>query len=83
MTYTRSTCGGDSRKIDQHSTRSILRCGNVGTITCQCASERRQCCHRRPRRGPINPRSGEDAVAGSTSAPSASEGLIVVQPPSQ
>ncbi|KAH1031187.1 hypothetical protein J1N35_043361 [Gossypium stocksii] len=112
MTYTRSTCRGDSRKIDQHSTRSILRCGSVGMITCQCvnhfsqlelvtsldyidwfrhndksyllqASERRQYCRRRPRLGPINPRSGEDAVAGSTFTPSAPEDLIAMQPPSQ
>lgn len=34
MTCT-STYGGDSRKIDQHSIRSILRFDNVGTITCQ------------------------------------------------
>ncbi|MBA0794487.1 hypothetical protein Gohar_018812 [Gossypium harknessii] len=32
MTYTRSTCGGDSRKIDQDSTRSISRCGNVDSM---------------------------------------------------
>ncbi|KAH1038925.1 hypothetical protein J1N35_040668 [Gossypium stocksii] len=30
MTCTRLTCGGDSRKVDQHSTRTILRCGSAG-----------------------------------------------------
>ncbi|MBA0809059.1 hypothetical protein Gohar_024743, partial [Gossypium harknessii] len=35
MTYTRSTCGGDSRKIGRPSTRSISRCGSVGTSSCQ------------------------------------------------
>ncbi|MBA0602334.1 hypothetical protein Gorai_002519, partial [Gossypium raimondii] len=64
MTYTKSTCGGDSRKIDQHSTRSILRCGSVGTITCQRLRKGGNVVVG-PRRGPINPRSGEDAVARS------------------
>ncbi|MBA0750903.1 hypothetical protein Gogos_002281 [Gossypium gossypioides] len=35
MTYTRSTCGEDFRKIDQHSTKSISRCGSIGTISFQ------------------------------------------------
>ncbi|MBA0602543.1 hypothetical protein Gorai_002721 [Gossypium raimondii] len=35
MTSTRSTCGGDSRKIDQYSTRSISRCGSIDMISCQ------------------------------------------------
>ncbi|MBA0747736.1 hypothetical protein Gogos_004625, partial [Gossypium gossypioides] len=48
------------------------------------ASERsKQHRRRKPRRGPINPRSGEDVVVGSTSAPSALEDLIAMQAPSQ
>ncbi|MBA0867841.1 hypothetical protein Goshw_004826 [Gossypium schwendimanii] len=48
------------------------------------ASERsKQHLRRKPRQGPINPRSGEDVVAGSTSTPSALEDLIAMQPPSQ
>lgn len=70
----KSTCGGDSRNISQHSTKSILRCGSV-------ASKSRQHCRRRPKRVPINPRSGDGDEVRSTSAPFASEDLIVVQPP--
>ncbi|MBA0556063.1 hypothetical protein Golob_026197, partial [Gossypium lobatum] len=40
----------------------------------------RQCRRRRPRQGPINPSSGEDATAGSTSTSSALKDSIVVQP---
>ncbi|MBA0789621.1 hypothetical protein Gotri_026329 [Gossypium trilobum] len=40
----------------------------------------RQRRRRRPRRGPINPSSGEDATAGSTSTSSALKDSIVVQP---
>ncbi|MBA0810661.1 hypothetical protein Gohar_002631, partial [Gossypium harknessii] len=47
------------------------------------ASERsKQHRRKKPRRGTINPRSGEDVVAGSTSALSALEDLIAMQPPS-
>nr|KJB77259.1 hypothetical protein B456_012G128200 [Gossypium raimondii] len=74
MTYTRSTCGEDSRKIDQHSTKSISRCGSV-------ASKRsRQHRRRRPKRGRINPRSGDGDEAGLTFAPFALEDQIAVQP---
>ncbi|KAL1179159.1 hypothetical protein V6Z11_A03G141400 [Gossypium hirsutum] len=75
MICTRSTCGGDSRNIDQHFTRNILRFGSI------ILENSRQCCRWRPRRGPINLRSGEDVIRGSTSAPSAQEDLIAVQPP--
>ncbi|MBA0682023.1 hypothetical protein Goari_023783, partial [Gossypium aridum] len=40
----------------------------------------RQRCRRRPRRGPINPSSGEDATARSTSTSFALKDSIVVQP---
>ncbi|MBA0767530.1 hypothetical protein Gotri_016403 [Gossypium trilobum] len=39
--------------------------------------------HKRPRRGPINPRSREHAAGGSTSGPARHEDPIVVQPPDQ
>ncbi|MBA0843604.1 hypothetical protein Goarm_000774 [Gossypium armourianum] len=39
--------------------------------------------HRRPRRGPINPRLGDGDATGSTSAPSTSEDPIVLQPSGQ
>ncbi|MBA0568367.1 hypothetical protein Golob_005866 [Gossypium lobatum] len=48
------------------------------------ASERsKQHLRRKPRQGPINPRSGEDVVVGSTSAPSTLEDLIAMQPPNE
>ncbi|MBA0842561.1 hypothetical protein Goarm_002381, partial [Gossypium armourianum] len=83
MTYTRSTCGEDSRKIDQHSTKSISRCGSVGTISFQPSKRSRQHCRRRPKRGRINPRSEDGDKAGLTFAPFALEDLIAVQPPGQ
>ncbi|KAK5774945.1 hypothetical protein PVK06_042808 [Gossypium arboreum] len=47
-------------------------------------SERsRQCRRKRPRRGPINPRSGGHAADGLTSTPPAYEDQIVIQPPGQ
>ncbi|MFQ6648502.1 hypothetical protein Gotur_021464 [Gossypium turneri] len=83
MTYTRSTCGEDSRKIDQHSTKSISRCGSVGTISFQPSKRIRQHCRRRPKRGRINPRSEDGDEAGLAFAPFALEDLIAVQPPGQ
>ncbi|KAH1083897.1 hypothetical protein J1N35_023658 [Gossypium stocksii] len=43
----------------------------------------KECLRKRPRRGPINPRSGGHAVDGLTSAPYAHANLIPVQPVGQ
>ncbi|MBA0794488.1 hypothetical protein Gohar_018813, partial [Gossypium harknessii] len=59
MTYTRSTCGGDSRKIYQNSIRNISRCSSVDYIDWLRHNDKlyllsnmersRQCCLRRSR----------------------------------
>ncbi|KAH1040318.1 hypothetical protein J1N35_042061 [Gossypium stocksii] len=65
---------------EQFTRAFILRCYSKSYLlsALKCSRQRH---HRRLRRGPINPRSRDRDVMGSTSVPSRLEDPIFVQPP--